>query len=192
MASQVRFDPPGVDGLVAAGTTLAAAAERLGVPMALSCGGKGECTSCAVEVIENPFSLSEVTPAEQAMLGQERISSSVRLGCQATIRDGDCVLRVVGKPEDRAGAGEQATGERPEGCATSPIDDVKDRIMGVFAQLPSSEEVATTIDKQVKAAGGLIETFVAQPIKAGEEFLSSILGSPKTGESSDKPPKQDE
>ena len=83
MASQVRFDPPNVDGLVAAGTTVAAAAERLGVGVTLDCGGVGECTSCAVQMVENPFALSEVVEAERRQLGEERIASGVRLAWAA-------------------------------------------------------------------------------------------------------------
>ena len=60
MASQVRFDPPKVEGLVAAETTVSAAAERLGVYVELACGGVGECTSCAIQTVENPFALADL------------------------------------------------------------------------------------------------------------------------------------
>ncbi|HQR40260.1 MAG TPA: 2Fe-2S iron-sulfur cluster-binding protein [Blastocatellia bacterium] len=186
MASQIRFDPPNVDGLVAAGTTLAAAAERLGVPIALSCGGKGECTSCAVEVLSNPFSLSEVTAAEQTLLGPERIAASIRLGCQASVREGDCVVRVVGHAEEPST--DQARPE--ESCGTAGFEDVRSRILDAFASLPTSEQVATALDLQVKVAGEFLDTLAKEPLKAGEQFLNSIFGEPpkrdEGGETSDK------
>src|SRR5262245_58353205 len=95
MASKVRFDPPNVEGLVAAGTTVSAAAERLGVGITLECDGVGECTSCAVQMVDNPFALDEVAEPERRQLGDERIASGVRLACQARIREGDCVIRVL-------------------------------------------------------------------------------------------------
>src|SRR5262245_30852237 len=117
MASQVRFDPPNVEGLVAAGTTVAAAAERLGVGIVLEGGGVGECTSCAVQMVDNPFALSEVAEAERRQLGDERIASGARLACQARIREGDCVIRVLaparpGEAEVDGEAADEGSGGR--------------------------------------------------------------------------------
>ena len=95
MASQIRFEPPGVDGLVASGTTIAAAAERLGVAIELRCGGKGECTSCAVRAVEEPFSLSPLTDAERRILSETDVAGGIRLGCQAKTGDADCTIHVL-------------------------------------------------------------------------------------------------
>ena len=176
MASQVRFDPPNVDGLVAAGTTVAAAAERLGVGVALECGGVGECTSCAVQMVDNPFALSEVTETERRQLGEERIASGVRLACQARIREGDCVIRVLEQPKPDEPAAE-AEGETAAGGG-------RERILEDFAQLPTAEQISTAIELQLKVAGDLLGTIVEVPLKAGEELFSSIFG-PGPGEKSD-------
>ena len=104
MASQIRFEPPGVDGLVASGTTIAAAAERLGVAIELRCGGKGECTTCAVRAVEEPFSLSPLTDAERRILSEADVAGGIRLGCQAKTGDADCTIHVLDVAE-RPGPG---------------------------------------------------------------------------------------
>jgi ferredoxin len=178
MASQVRFDPPNVGGLVAAGTTLAAAAERLGVRVALECGGVGECTSCAVQMVDNPFALSEVTEAERRQLGDERLGAGHRLACQARVREGDCVVHVIAEPKpDEAEAHDEA-----------PAGGGRERILEDFANLPTSEQISTAIELQLKVAGDLLGAIVEVPLKAGEELFSSIFGAPpgETGDSKGK------
>lgn len=114
MASQIRFEPPGVDGLVASGTTIAAAAERLGVAIELRCGGKGECTTCAVRAVEEPFSLSPLTDAERRILSEADVAGGIRLGCQAKTGDADCTIHVLDVAE-RPPMPESATGDVPSG-----------------------------------------------------------------------------
>lgn len=99
MASQIRFEPQGVDGLVASGTSIAAAAERLGVHVELRCGGAGECTSCAVRIVDGPFSLSPLTDAEKRMLSEADVVGSLRLGCQAKTGDAECTVHVLDAAE---------------------------------------------------------------------------------------------
>lgn len=114
MASQIRFEPPGVDGLVASGTTIAAAAERLGVAIELRCGGKGECTTCAVRAVEEPFSLSPLTDAERRILSEADVAGGIRLGCQAKTGDLDCTIHVLDAAE-RPPLPETLTGEVSSG-----------------------------------------------------------------------------
>ena len=167
MTSQIRFDPPGVTGLVASGTSLAAAAERLGVALTLECGGKGECTSCAVLMKENPFALDEVTEAERRMLGEERLFAGTRLACQAHVRAGDCVvepleLRAAPEPSDEGGE----------------PSDAHARVIEAFEQLPTAEQLSTALELQLKVAGDLLGTLIETPLKVGEQVLSSIFGPP--------------
>lgn len=181
MASKVHFDPANVEGLVAAGTTVSAAAERLGAYIELTCGGAGECTSCAVRMIENPFALSEVTDAERHQLGEERITSGDRLACQARIREGDCTVLVYGvKPEPEP---ESETGGEQESASASG----RSRIFEEFEQLPTGEQLTTAIELQLKVAGELLGSIVEVPLKAGEELLTSIFGGrPETAETETK------
>jgi ferredoxin len=166
MTSQIRFDPPGVTGLVASGTSLADAAERLGAPLELECGGKGECTSCVVRMKENPFALDEVTEAERQMLGEERLFEGVRLACQAHVHMGDCVVEILGRP-----APEPEEGDPVEG-------DPHARILEAFEQLPTAVQLSTALELQLKVAGDLLGTLLETPMKVGEQVLSSIFGAP--------------
>jgi 2Fe-2S ferredoxin len=177
MASQIRFDPPSVEGLVASGTTVAAAAERLGVFVELACGGAGECTSCTVQLVENPFALSEVTEAERRMLGDERLAAGIRLACQAQVREGDCVVRVLGsKAGDEAGSGDERV----------PAGGARERIFEEFEHLEAKDRLVTATELQIKAAGDLLGSIVEVPLKVGEELLTSIFGTPSESESKGK------
>ena len=172
MSSQVRFEPQGVEGLVASGTTVAAAAERLGVPIELACGGVGECTSCAVRMVENPFALSEVTEDERRQLGDERLAAGVRLGCRAVVREGDCTIRVLGV---------KAGGEK--GDDDTPGEGPRERIFQEFARMPATDQLMTALELQIKVAGELLGSLADLPLKAGEELYASIFGRPAEDES---------
>lgn len=174
MASQIRFDPPKVDGLVAAGTTIAAAAERLGVPIELACHGVGECTSCAVEVLDNPFGLSEVTEAERRMLGEERLNNSIRLACQARVHEGDCTLRVLVEPKGAAEPGGERREEQTEGAP----ERAREHILEAFSALPAAEQLSTALELQMKVAGDLLGAIVETPLRVGEQIIDSIFGPP--------------
>jgi ferredoxin len=167
MTSQVRFDPPNVDCLVASGTTLAAAAERLGVPIDLACGGRGECDRCAVEVFEGADGLSSVTDAERRELSVERLAAGVRLACQARVQGADCAARVVEQPAEAG----RAAGE------PDPVEAARARIRDAFSSLPTSEQLSTAIELQMQVAGDLLSAVVATPLALGERLFASLLGS---------------
>lgn len=179
MSSEIRFEPAGVEGLVARGTTLAAAAERLGATVVLECGGKGECTSCIVIVDENPLSLSSLTDAERRLLTEEQIVGSARLACQASVGEGDCVVHVP-QPESAGGAADPSS--------------ARDRIRDSFTSLPIGEQVAAIVELEVKLAGDLLNAVVEGPVRIGSDFVgglfNSIFGAPaeKKSEEAAEPP----
>jgi uncharacterized 2Fe-2S/4Fe-4S cluster protein (DUF4445 family) len=172
MSSEIRFEPAGVEGLVARETTLAAAAERLGVRIELACGGAGECTSCAVVVEENPLSLSPLTAAEERQLTREQITSSARLACQARVGEGDCSVRVP--PQAEAGTDESEEESTPT--------DARERIRESFTSLPVGEQLATIVEMQLKLAEGLFGAVVDGPLRAGQEFIASLFTAPEEKE----------
>jgi uncharacterized 2Fe-2S/4Fe-4S cluster protein (DUF4445 family) len=71
----------------AAGTSLFAVAEQLGVRVPTSCHGNGKCRECLVEVTHGMDRLTERTAAE-AHLG-----ASFRLACQTRIANGEGKIR---------------------------------------------------------------------------------------------------
>ena len=174
MTSHIRFDPQQIDGLVAAGTTVAAAAERLGIDVELECGGRGECTSCAVRVLENPFSLSEVTDAERRQLTEAQLSESIRLACQARVGEGECVVAVLHPAAPANGAQSETSGEPPP-----PDAGAREQIFEAFSSLPTGEQLSTAIELQLKVAGDLLGTIVETPLKVGEQLIDSIFGERK-------------
>ncbi|HEX8498986.1 MAG TPA: 2Fe-2S iron-sulfur cluster-binding protein [Pyrinomonadaceae bacterium] len=91
-----RTDGGGLTGLVAEGTYLLDAANRMGVRLPAECGGRGDCDTCAVVVEAGADVLSARTEAELRHLGAERIEAGERLACQTrAVRAGTVVLRPV-------------------------------------------------------------------------------------------------
>ena len=99
----VIFTPSGKRGRVPEGTTVLAAARRLGVDLDSVGGGRGICSKCQVSPGKGQFSKHGVTVAEDALgevnAVEERydrirgLKPGRRLGCQAQIRS-DVVLDV--------------------------------------------------------------------------------------------------
>jgi len=79
---------------VAAGTTVLAAADSLGVRIGRVCGGQGTCSTCRVAVVAGAENLSPIGENEIAY----QLGDGVRLGCQAEIR-GDVGVRVIVIPK---------------------------------------------------------------------------------------------
>jgi ferredoxin len=173
MASVIRFEPAGHEGLVAKDTTLAAAADRLGVRIELECEGRGECTSCAVVVEANPLGLSPLTAAEERLLTGEQIAASARLACQARVGEADCVVRVPPQAEAKPADGEPGEQAPPKDSA-----DARERIRESFTSLPVGEQIAAVLEMQVKIAGEIVGAVVEGPLRAGEELLASLFGGP--------------
>lgn len=91
-----RTDGGGLTGLVAEGSYLLDAANRMGVRLPAECGGRGDCDTCAVVVEEGADVLSARTESEQRHLGVERLEAGERLACQARfVRSGSVAVRPV-------------------------------------------------------------------------------------------------
>lgn len=80
---EVRFKPDDKTVLVACGTSLAAAAARAGVFIALPCGGRGTCGKCRVRLLEGQ--VSEITDAERDALSEEELAAGFRLACRTLV-----------------------------------------------------------------------------------------------------------
>ena len=99
----VVFTPSGTRGRVPAGTTVLAAARRLGVDLDSVCGGRGICSKCQVAPGAGRFpkhgltvgadALSDVNAVEGRYREKRGLLPGRRLGCQAEIR-ADVVIDV--------------------------------------------------------------------------------------------------
>jgi len=95
---EVRYEPSGKTANVPEGTTLFNAAHWAGLPIESSCGGRGTCGKCSVQVIEGEF---EPTPADRRHLTEEKIAEGWRISCQAIIEgNARCdVPRLISNPK---------------------------------------------------------------------------------------------
>jgi len=88
---QIDFQPIGKRIQIAPGQTLLEAAQNAGVELTAVCGGMGICGGCRIRLGRGVLSAS--TPAEQAVLSAEEITSGQRLACQA-FPQSDCTVII--------------------------------------------------------------------------------------------------
>lgn len=95
---EVNYQPSGKVANVPEGTSLFNAAHWAGLPIESSCGGRGTCGKCSVQVLEGEF---EPTPADRRHLTEEQIEQGWRISCQALIHaDARCdVPRLISNPK---------------------------------------------------------------------------------------------
>ena len=65
--------------------TLMARCLAAGLPVASSCGGRGACGKCAVEVLEGMDHLSPTSAREAETLHRNELPEPVRLACQCKV-----------------------------------------------------------------------------------------------------------
>jgi uncharacterized 2Fe-2S/4Fe-4S cluster protein (DUF4445 family) len=81
---KVTFLPKETSTRVPSGTTLFHAAAWTGQPIESTCGGRGTCGKCRVQVIQGS---APVTPADLQHVSQEDLAGGWRLSCQSEVRD---------------------------------------------------------------------------------------------------------
>ncbi|MBM7844360.1 adenylate/guanylate cyclase domain-containing protein [Herpetosiphon giganteus] len=86
------------------GTSLLEASLANGIPHAHSCGGRGRCSTCRIEIIEGAKALNPPNETEQRLLKRFGAGGDIRLACQ-TIPTGACVVRPLLHHHDRAQPG---------------------------------------------------------------------------------------
>ncbi|MGC9025708.1 MAG: ASKHA domain-containing protein, partial [Chloroflexia bacterium] len=91
----VTFEPSGRRILGSPGQTLAEAARRAGLPIASTCGGRGTCGQCRVQV---RGLLDAPTSQEIALLSPEERQAGYRLACQARLRGPATVVLPLVEP----------------------------------------------------------------------------------------------
>ncbi len=79
---------------VAAGQSLLAAVQGVGIDWMHACGAKGRCTTCRIQVTAGLENLASLTAAEQRYRAANRLRDDERLACQARLPAGDVEGRV--------------------------------------------------------------------------------------------------
>jgi uncharacterized 2Fe-2S/4Fe-4S cluster protein (DUF4445 family) len=77
---KIKFEPLGLTGRCRADESLLACARNEGIGIISLCGGKGNCQSCRIQLIEGTF--SSPTPSELKAYSQKEIREGWRLACQ--------------------------------------------------------------------------------------------------------------
>ncbi len=90
---RVTFSPSGMVAEVEAGTTIMEAANRVGVQIQTTCGGKASCRLCRVKVLEGFELVSPMEFAEVNALGNVFFITHERLSCQTRLL-GDVAVEV--------------------------------------------------------------------------------------------------
>ena len=79
---EVRYQPFDKATRVPPGTTLFSAAHWIGLPIDSTCGGRGTCGKCKVQVLEGG---ADITTADRKQLRPAEIEAGWRLSCQAKV-----------------------------------------------------------------------------------------------------------
>ncbi len=90
---EVTFRPHDRATRVPEGTTLFNAAHWIGLPIESTCGGRGTCGKCRVQVLAGEV---EITPSDRRHLSEEELAAGWRLACEATLSgDVECFVPAL-------------------------------------------------------------------------------------------------
>ena len=100
--ASIRIEPLGVTVPATPGQTVMEAARAAGYRWPTTCGGIGECATCAGDVLSGGESLSPRGRSEEREIVRQRgrgaLATPTRLCCQARVESADDVTIVVRKP----------------------------------------------------------------------------------------------
>lgn len=158
MSVNVTFENENLGGVIAEGTYLWDAAKRLGVKLPAECGGRGECDTCAVVVVQGATMLSSLTNAERERLSPDRLAAGERLACQAKVEEaGDLVLRPVPITEREETSEEAVSQLRKE-----------------FRDLPLDRKLATLVELEAVTAFQTLNAIANVPYLVGGKVLDLL------------------
>ncbi len=86
----VTFSPGARKASIAQGTTLLRAAQQAGQEIVATCGARGRCRSCRVQILAGP--VPPATLADRVQLGDDEVKERYRLACQTEAWDDLSVL----------------------------------------------------------------------------------------------------
>lgn len=128
---RVKFLPSNKMVEVPAGTTILQAAIAAGVQVESTCGGKGTCGKCLVQL--SPEKLSPPSPVEKKFLSQAQLSAGWVLACQRMLQE-DTVVNL----REQKDAYDRKIGFNPVVEQTSVTPSVRKYLLSL--PKPSTEE----------------------------------------------------
>jgi len=159
METEIKFEPEGRSGVVAAGTYLFDAAKRLGVEIP-DCERRGESDLCAVQIVSGKNLLSEPTKAELETLGADRFIKGERLACQAKIEGAG---EIVVMAEKKKPSTEEAEKEKEK----KKVEEFRKE----FDELPLEKKIAALLELEAVALGETFSFVLNSPFKIFDKLM---------------------
>jgi adenylate cyclase len=183
------------------GETILAATLRQGVPHAHACGGRAQCSTCRVQVLDGLTQCSPRNDAEQALAERLHLPPAVRLACQTTVATGEVravrpvldSLDVALTEQQLQHPGQQLGRQQRVAVLFSDIQDytvladqlppydvihVLNRYFGVMSEIVATHHghVSDFIGDGLMVVFGLSHpaTAVTDALAAGQEMLRSV------------------
>ncbi|HEV7645680.1 MAG TPA: 2Fe-2S iron-sulfur cluster-binding protein [Pyrinomonadaceae bacterium] len=167
----IRFEPEGIEGLIAEGTYLSEAANRFGIYFEGECGGQTseaadgqESHCCAVLIEDGGELLSAPTQDELDNLSEEARSAGQRLACQARIeRTGEVIVAIMEKEEemkDETVVQEEKFQEFRKG----------------FSDLPLNQKVGELMQLEAITLGETFAYVLNLPFTIGDQIMGVMAG----------------
>lgn len=159
METEIKFEPEGRSGVVAAGTYLFDAAKRLGVEIS-DCERRGESDLCAVQIVSGKNLLSEPTKAELETLGADRFIKGERLACQAKIEGAG---EIVVMAEKKKPSTEEAEKEQEK----KKVEEFRKE----FDELPLEKKIASLLELEAVTLGETFSFVLNSPFKIFDKLM---------------------
>ena len=154
----ITFEPSGISGLVAEGTSLLDAARRMGVPLGVGCTGRGDCVDCEVLITAGTALLSTPTEAETSALGVERLAQAHRLACLVIVeRTGELVVTATSE-KDKATVG----------------DNEQSELLKKFGKLTLNKKIATLLQLEAVTVSEAFDAALEKPLALGARALDAL------------------
>lgn len=168
MSVEITFQPLGINGLIAEGTSLIDAANRMGVNVSSACTGKADCTACVILIVSGDSLLSGPTEHELKTLSQDKLGqgksgaksvSNRRLACQTIMeRSGELVVEIIPEEKQKGANDMRAT----------------------FSELPLDKKVVTLIQLEALMMSEAFDTVVDKTLSFGGKVMNVFSGRPKS------------
>lgn len=155
MEVELNFENQNRSGIVAVGSYLIDAANRLGVET--ECERRGESDLCAMKIKQGGELLSAPTAAEQAQLDEERLNAGERLSCQAKLeKAGEVVVMITQKNEDN----------KPETEEEKAKEYRKE-----FEEFPLEKKIASLVELELLTLSETFSFVLNSPYKIVEKAM---------------------
>lgn len=165
-AAEIRFEPSGREGLVAEGTYLSDAANRLGIFFEPECGRgeDGVIHGCTIRVLQGAELLSAPTQEEIDNLSEEARVKGERYSCSARIeREGTLVVEILEK-------------EEPQKDEEEVKEERFQEFRKEFSELTLNQKVGKLVQLEAITLGDTFSAILNLPYTIGDQVMGVMAG----------------